>query len=163
MPSTFGVPGALSPNNLVVRSQIITITSALSPHTPLLLIHLAVWAEAINAKGGIPIAGKNYSVELVIVDCGHSNATIELALVKKVTQDLVSGVYGRIDFIFPAYSSAYAVPTLQITDPAKVPAIGCWSDTATLRCTAPLPAGCANVRTPISADLLLLMPLVIGG
>lgn len=50
----------------------------------------SVWAETVNAKGGINVLGKMYKIELITLDVGHSNGAIEAAGVQNATRMLVN-------------------------------------------------------------------------
>lgn len=139
-----------------------------SPSPGPLLSLPSVWAENVNARGGIPIAGKNYTVELVVIDCGcpAANSSLEATKVANTTRDLVKGVYGRIDLIFPAYTSSYAESTFRSLNSAalknfSVPVIGSFGESGVMRCAAlpNLPSDCvargAKVDPP---PLILILP-----
>lgn len=141
-----------------------------------------MWAETTNARGGIPFANRTFLVELVVVDCGHVNVAREAELTRNITRDMVNGVYGRIDFIVPAFSTAHAINALMYrflppllpylafsyTDPARIPVVGNWGDSSVLRCTEPLPAQCTKVgdarwKCESSSISHVLIPVRFGG
>lgn len=76
-----------------------------------------------------------------MVDCGvpRANAALEGEKVRNCTRDILNGVYGRIDVLFPAYSSSHALNTFLVTnEPAylnkSIPVVGTWADAGVLRC-----------------------------
>ena len=75
-----------------------------------------MWAEAVNAQGGIDIAGKKYKVQLVYADDQSTPATAVVAGERLITQD-------KVDFILGPYASGPTVALAPITEKYKVPHI----------------------------------------
>ncbi len=78
--------------------------------------------DTVNAKGGLTIGGKNYTLQLISYDSNNDQATEVAAINRLVFQDKVNYIIG-----FPMYIGA----DLPITDPNKVILLGSTSDIAT--------------------------------
>ena len=112
-------------------------------------ISFTMWMENANARGGIHIGNRTFKVGLRVVLVGAKEVDPEKANIATETRNLCLGKYGRVDFIFATYSSAYAAVVAAAAEPYGVPSIsGHSSDESTYRCTytdaarTKLPAGC---------------------
>ncbi len=74
------------------------------------------YVKHINARGGIPIKGKNYKVEIVYYD-DESDPNTTVRLVEKlITQD-------NIKFLLGPYSSACTFPASSVAEKYKIPMV----------------------------------------
>ena len=75
-----------------------------------------LWAQEINAKGGIDIKGKKYPVKLVYADAQSNPAAGAAAAERLITQE-------KVDFILGPYSSGVTLAVAPVVDKYKVPMI----------------------------------------
>ena len=75
-----------------------------------------LWAETVNAAGGIAIGGKRYKVQLIYGDDQSSPATAAIAAERLITQE-------KVDFILGPYASGTTLAVAPITEKYKVPHI----------------------------------------
>lgn len=75
-----------------------------------------LWANAVNASGGVESGGKKYKVELVYFDDQSSAATASAACERALTTD-------KLDFILGPYASSATRACGPIVDKYKVPMI----------------------------------------
>jgi len=83
------------------------------------------WAEAVNAKGGIEVAGKKYPVEVRYYDDRSDPQTATKLMEKLITED-------KVDLIFGPFSSDCVGPSSTITEKYKVPMIEAAGNAGTL-------------------------------
>jgi len=76
----------------------------------------SLWAEIVNAKGGIEVGGKKYPVEIIYYDDKSDPKTTTKLVEKLVTED-------KVDLIFGPFSSLCVGPSSTITEKYKVPMI----------------------------------------
>jgi len=74
------------------------------------------WAEKVNARGGITVAGKRYPVEIIYYDDKSDPQTTTKLVEKLITED-------KVDLIFGPFSSDCVGPSSTITEKYKVPMI----------------------------------------
>lgn len=74
------------------------------------------WARAVNAKGGIKVAGKRYKVKLVYADA-QSNPKSGADAASRMIQS------EKVDFIFGPYSSAVTLGVAPIAEKYQVPMV----------------------------------------
>jgi branched-chain amino acid transport system substrate-binding protein len=72
------------------------------------------WAAAVNAQGGIEVAGKKYPVEIVYYDDKSDPQTTTKLIEKLISED-------KVDLIFGPFSSDCVGPSSTITEKYKVP------------------------------------------
>jgi branched-chain amino acid transport system substrate-binding protein len=75
-----------------------------------------LWAQEINAKGGIDIKGQKYPVKLVYADAQSNPAAGAAAAERLITQE-------KVDFILGPYSSGVTLAVAPVVDKYKVPMI----------------------------------------
>lgn len=75
-----------------------------------------LWAQEVNAKGGIEIKGKKYPVKLVYADAQSNPAAGAAAAERLITQE-------KVDFILGPYSSGVTLAVAPVVDKYKVPMI----------------------------------------
>jgi branched-chain amino acid transport system substrate-binding protein len=75
-----------------------------------------LWAQEINAKGGIEIKGKKYPVKLLYADAQSNPAAGAAAAERLITQE-------KVDFILGPYSSGVTLAVAPVVDKYKVPMI----------------------------------------
>ena len=75
-----------------------------------------VWAEAVNAKGGIKAGGKSYKVEIVYVDY-QSNTPRAVQLAEKLITD------DKVDYLFAPFGSGATKAVSAVTEKNEVPNI----------------------------------------
>lgn len=75
-----------------------------------------LWAQEVNAKGGIVIKGKKYPVKLVYADAQSNPAAGAAAAERLITQE-------NVDFILGPYSSGVTLAVAPVVDKYKVPMI----------------------------------------
>lgn len=75
-----------------------------------------MWAETVNAQGGIEINGKRYPVELIYADAQSNPAVGADAVERLITEE-------GIDFLLGPYSSAVTLAVAPITDKYRMPHI----------------------------------------
>ena len=75
-----------------------------------------LWAQEVNAKGGIDIKGKKYPVKLVYADAQSNPAAGAAAAERLITQE-------KVDFILGPYSSGVTLAVAPVVDKYKVPMI----------------------------------------
>jgi len=75
-----------------------------------------MWADAINAQGGIDIGGKKYKVTLVYADDQSTPATAAVAGERLITQE-------KVDFILGPYASGTTLALAPICEKYKMPHI----------------------------------------
>ncbi len=75
-----------------------------------------LWAETVNAQGGIEIGDKQYKVEMVYADAASDPATGADAVERMVTTD-------EVDFLFGPYTSGVTLGVAPILEKYKVPMI----------------------------------------
>ncbi len=83
------------------------------------------WAAAVNAHGGIEIAGKKYPVEIIYYDDKSDPQTTTKLVEKLITSD-------KVDLIFGPFSSDCVGPSSTITEKYKVPMIEAAGNAGTL-------------------------------
>ena len=75
-----------------------------------------LWAQEINAKGGIEIKGKKYPVKLLYADAQSNPAAGAAAAERLITQE-------KVDFILGPYSSGVTLAVAPVVDKYKMPMI----------------------------------------
>lgn len=75
-----------------------------------------LWAEKVNAKGGIEVGGKKYPVEIIYYDDKSDPKTTTKLVEKLITED-------KVDLIFGPFSSLCVGPSSTIAEKYKVPMI----------------------------------------
>jgi branched-chain amino acid transport system substrate-binding protein len=75
-----------------------------------------LWAQAVNAAGGIAIAGKKYQVKLYYADAQSNPSQGAAAAERLITQE-------QVDFILGPYSSGVTIATAPVVEKYKVPMI----------------------------------------
>ena len=75
-----------------------------------------LWAQEVNAKGGIDIKGKKYKVELLYADAQSNPAAGAAAAERLITQE-------HVDFILGPYSSGVTLAVAPVVDKYKIPMI----------------------------------------
>ncbi|MBU5612156.1 amino acid ABC transporter substrate-binding protein [Geomonas azotofigens] len=75
-----------------------------------------LWAQEVNAKGGIVIQGKKYPVKLVYADAQSNPAAGAAAAERLITQE-------KVDFILGPYSSGVTLAVAPVVDKYKIPMI----------------------------------------
>ena len=75
-----------------------------------------LWAQEINAKGGIEVKGKKYPVKLLYADAQSNPAAGAAAAERLITQE-------KVDFILGPYSSGVTLAVAPVVDKYKVPMI----------------------------------------
>lgn len=73
-----------------------------------------LWADTVNAAGGIEIGGKKYKVTLVYADDQSTPATAAVAGERLITQE-------KVDFILGPYASGPTLALAPITEKYRVP------------------------------------------
>ncbi|MBX5492525.1 MAG: amino acid ABC transporter substrate-binding protein [Chloroflexi bacterium] len=73
-----------------------------------------LWAETVNAKGGIPAGGKRYRVEMRYYDYKSDNTQAVKLVEKLITED-------HAQFIFGPYGSGATLAASAVTDKYEVP------------------------------------------
>lgn len=75
-----------------------------------------LWAQEVNAKGGIEIKGKKYKVKLFYADAQSNPASGASAAERLITQE-------HVDFILGPYSSGVTIAVAPVVEKYKVPMI----------------------------------------
>lgn len=75
-----------------------------------------LWAQEVNAKGGIEIKGKKYPVKLIYADAQSNPAAGAAAAERLITQE-------KVDFILGPYSSGVTLAVAPVVDKYKIPMI----------------------------------------
>ena len=75
-----------------------------------------LWAQEVNAKGGIDIKGKKYPVKLYYADAQSNPASGASAAERLITQE-------HVDFILGPYSSGVTLAVAPVVEKYKVPMI----------------------------------------
>jgi len=75
-----------------------------------------LWAQELNAKGGVEIKGKKYPVKLVYADAQSNPAAGAAAAERLITQE-------KVDFILGPYSSGVTLAVAPVVDKYKIPMI----------------------------------------
>lgn len=75
-----------------------------------------LWAQEVNAKGGIEVQGKKYQVKLVYADAQSNPAAGAAAAERLITQE-------KVDFILGPYSSGVTLAVAPVVDKYKIPMI----------------------------------------
>jgi branched-chain amino acid transport system substrate-binding protein len=75
-----------------------------------------LWAQEVNAKGGIEIKGKKYPVKLFYADAQSNPAAGAAAAERLITQE-------HVDFILGPYSSGVTLAVAPVVEKYKVPMI----------------------------------------
>ena len=75
-----------------------------------------LWAQEVNAKGGIDIKGTKYPVKLVYADAQSNPAAGAAAAERLITQE-------KVDFILGPYSSGVTLAVAPVVDKYKVPMV----------------------------------------
>lgn len=75
-----------------------------------------LWAQEVNAKGGILIKGKKYPVKLFYADAQSNPAAGAAAAERLITQE-------KVDFILGPYSSGVTLAVAPVVEKYKVPMI----------------------------------------
>jgi len=75
-----------------------------------------LWAQEVNAKGGIDIKGKKYPVKLIYADAQSNPAAGAAAAERLITQE-------KVDFILGPYSSGVTLAVAPVVDKYKIPMI----------------------------------------
>lgn len=75
-----------------------------------------LWAQEVNAKGGIEIKGKKYQVKLYYADAQSNPASGASAAERLITQE-------HVDFILGPYSSGVTMAVAPVVEKYKVPMI----------------------------------------
>ncbi len=83
------------------------------------------WAAAVNAQGGIEVAGKKYPVEIIYYDDKSDPQTTTKLVEKLITGD-------KVDLIFGPFSSDCVGPSSTITEKYKVPMLEAAGNAGTL-------------------------------
>ena len=75
-----------------------------------------LWAQEVNAKGGIEIKGKKYQVKLYYADAQSNPASGAAAAERLITQE-------KVDFILGPYSSGVTIAVAPVVEKYKIPMI----------------------------------------
>src|SRR5690349_3179610 len=75
-----------------------------------------LWAQEVNARGGIEIKGKKYQVKLFYADAQSNPASGASAAERLITQE-------HVDFILGPYSSGVTLAVAPVVEKYKVPMI----------------------------------------
>jgi branched-chain amino acid transport system substrate-binding protein len=75
-----------------------------------------LWAQEVNAKGGIEIKGKKYPVKLFYADAQSNPAAGAAAAERLITQE-------KVDFILGPYSSGVTLAVAPVVEKYKIPMI----------------------------------------
>lgn len=75
-----------------------------------------LWAQEVNAQGGIDVKGKKYPVKLVYADAQSNPSAGAAAAERLITQE-------NVDFILGPYSSGVTLAVAPVVDKYKVPMI----------------------------------------
>jgi len=75
-----------------------------------------LWAEAVNADGGIDIGGKKYAVKLFYADAQSEPSQGASAAERLATQE-------KVDFVLGPYSSGVTLATAPVLEKYKIPMI----------------------------------------
>jgi branched-chain amino acid transport system substrate-binding protein len=75
-----------------------------------------LWAQEVNARGGIEVKGKKYLVKLLYADAQSNPAAGAAAAERLITQE-------KVDFILGPYSSGVTLAVAPVVDKYKVPMI----------------------------------------
>src|SRR6185369_17681628 len=75
-----------------------------------------LWAQEVNAKGGIDIKGKKYQVKLIYADAQSNPAAGAAAAERLITQE-------KVDFILGPYSSGVTIAVAPVVEKYKIPMI----------------------------------------
>jgi len=75
-----------------------------------------LWAQEVNARGGIDIKGKKYQVKLFYADAQSNPASGASAAERLITQE-------KVDFILGPYSSGVTLAVAPVVEKYKVPMI----------------------------------------
>jgi len=75
-----------------------------------------LWAQEVNAKGGIEVQGRKYQVKLVYADAQSNPAAGAAAAERLITQE-------KVDFILGPYSSGVTLAVAPVVDKYKIPMI----------------------------------------
>lgn len=75
-----------------------------------------LWAQEVNAKGGIDIKGKKYQVKLYYADAQSNPASGASAAERLITQE-------KVDFILGPYSSGVTIAVAPVVEKYKIPMI----------------------------------------
>ncbi len=75
-----------------------------------------LWAQEVNAKGGIEIKGKKYLVKLYYADAQSNPASGAAAAERLITQE-------KVDFILGPYSSGVTIAVAPVVEKYKIPMI----------------------------------------
>lgn len=75
-----------------------------------------LWAQEVNAQGGIDVKGKKYPVKLVYADAQSNPSAGAAAAERLITQE-------QVDFILGPYSSGVTLAVAPVVDKYKIPMI----------------------------------------
>lgn len=116
--SVFAGPPALAQDVLRIGAPL-PLTGPLSPEGLRQQRGYDLWAEAVNAKGGIKAGGKTYKVEIVYVDYASNTPRAVQTAERLITEDKVSFLFSPFGSgaakAASGVSEKYAIPTIAAT------------------------------------------------
>lgn len=92
------------------------LTGALAPEAVKQRQGYDLWAERVNANGGIDVGGKKMKVEMVYTDYQSNTPRAVQTAERQITQD-------KVDFLFGAYGSGAAKAASTVSERYGVPTI----------------------------------------
>jgi branched-chain amino acid transport system substrate-binding protein len=75
-----------------------------------------LWAETVNAKGGIKVGGKTYKVEIVYVDYASNTPRAVQSAERLITED-------KVNFLFAPFGSGAAKAASSVSEKYGIPMI----------------------------------------
>ena len=73
-----------------------------------------LWAETVNAKGGIKVGGKTYKVEIVYVDYASNTPRAVQSAERLITED-------KVNFLFSPFGSGAAKAASSVSEKYGIP------------------------------------------
>lgn len=111
------LPAASFAANKVVKiGAALPLTGPLSPEGVRQRNGYQLWADAVNAAGGIKAGGDNYKVEMVYVDYQSNTPRAVQSVEKLITED-------KVDFLFGPFGSGAVKAASAVTEKYGVPMI----------------------------------------
>ena len=118
-----GRPAAAQAQETLKLGAPLPLTGPLSPEGIKQQRGYDIWAEAVNAKGGIKAGGKAYKVEIVYVDYASNTPRAVQSCERLITQDKVS-------FLFAPFGSGATKAASSVSEKYEIPMIAASASSA---------------------------------
>lgn len=114
--ATLAVAGAANAQDVIRVGAPLPLTGPLSPEGLKQQRGYDLWAETVNAKGGISVGGKTYKVEIVYVDYESNTPRAVQSAERLITEE-------KVNFLFSPFGSGAAKAASSVSERYQIPTI----------------------------------------